>query len=133
MLNKRCLGIMESISIDRLEVKSMAEARFNTKLNNVIKDILFRLHHGAAPDDVQAEFHEHFKDVDAVDILLIVHECIHGDDGLSFQDAEKLFSVYSKLYGHSLFNVYVSEADHPGHPVGLFQAENRALQSALQT
>src|SRR5699024_1506564 len=109
----------------------MADAQFNTKLNNALQDILLRLHHGASPEEVQADFHRYFQDVDTVDILLIAHECINRDAGLTLRDMEKLLSVYSSLYGRSMLDIHASEAHQPGHPVQIFQAENQAFHAAL--
>src|SRR5699024_401659 len=91
------------------------------------------LHHGASPEEVQADFHRYFQDVDTVDILLIAHECINGDAGLTLRDMEKLLSVYSSLYGRSMLDIHASEAHQPGHPVQIFQAENQAFQAALSS
>lgn len=109
----------------------MGEARFNMKLINVLKDLLLRLHRGELLDNVQKEFHQYFHDIDAVEILLIVHELKSNDLGITSEDINKIFSVYPELYGRSIEETYGPESFDEGHPVEIFTQENRAIESAL--
>lgn len=110
----------------------MGNAHFNTKLINILKDILLRLHQSEAPETIREDFDQHFKDVSSVEILLIVHELKSGDHGITSHDVMKLFHVYTQLYGHSITDLHVPESHHPGHPVQIFKEENKALQTAIQ-
>ena len=49
----------------------------------VLKDILLRLHHGASPDSVEADFQAHFSDVSPIEVSLMEHELMNGDHGVS--------------------------------------------------
>ncbi|MFD1848872.1 DUF438 domain-containing protein [Oceanobacillus bengalensis] len=109
----------------------MANAQFNTKLINILKDIMLRLHHGEPLETVQEEFDQHFRHVSTVEILLIVQELKSSDHGITSRDVMKLFDVYSRLHGHSINDLHVPESHHPGHPVQIFKDENRELQSVL--
>src|SRR5699024_6717900 len=109
----------------------MAVARLNTKLINALKDILLRLHYGEAMEDVQIDFQQYFQDIDAVEILLIVYELLNGDDGITHRDVKKFLAMYGDLYGNSITDIDMPENQQPGHPVNIFQAENKALQDAL--
>lgn len=109
----------------------MANAQFNTKRINILKDILLRLHHGESSETVQEDFDQHFNHVSAVEILLIVQELQSGDHGITSEVVMKFFSFYTQLYGYSIDDVHAPESDHPGHPVQVFKDENRAFQPIL--
>lgn len=109
----------------------MANAQFNTKLINILKNILLRLHHGESPETAKEDFNQHFKNVSAVEILLIVQELMSGDYGITSEDVTQLFSVYAQLYGHSINDWDIPETHHPGHPVRIFINENREFESVL--
>src|SRR5699024_5474937 len=109
---------------NRYEVKKMRNVHFNTKLINILKDILLRLNQAEALETIQEDFDQHFNDVSSVEILLIVHELKSGDHGITSHDVMKLFHVYTQLYGHSITDLHVPESHHPGHPVQIFKEEN---------
>ncbi|MBY7143105.1 DUF438 domain-containing protein [Virgibacillus sp. NKC19-3] len=105
----------------------MAKAQYNMKLINILKDILHRLHDTGPSESIQEEFDRHFKDVNAVEILLIVQELKSGDYGITSQNVKELFRVYAQLYGHSMNEWNIPETQHPGHPVQIFANENKAF------
>lgn len=109
----------------------MANAQFDIKQINILKDILLRLHHGESLESVQKDFDQHFEHVSVVEILLIEQELISSDHGITAEDVMKLSSVHTQLYGTSINDRYVPEANHPGHPVQIFKDENTAFQSIL--
>ena len=38
---------------------------------DILENILLRLHHGASPEEVQADFDEHFTGVSAIEISMM--------------------------------------------------------------
>lgn len=108
----------------------MTKAQFNIKLINYIKDILLRLHDDAPVESVKRDFDLHFKEVDALDILLIVQELKSREDRITSEDVIKLFDMYAALYGRPLNEYPISEPNH--HPVPIFKQENEAMQTALK-
>lgn len=110
----------------------MAQAQFNPKLINLLKDILLRLHHGEPSESVHEDFYQHFKQVSAVEILLIVQDLMSDNHGITAEDVKKLFRIYSRLYGHSMDEWHVPESHHPDHPIQILKEENKTFQVILK-
>lgn len=97
----------------------------------VLKDILLRLHHGASPDSVDADFQAHFSDVSPIEVSLMEHELMNGDHGVGFEDVMKLCTVHAKVMAAGVQGKEVPDSEQEGHPVWLFKQENLALQAGL--
>lgn len=97
----------------------------------VLKDILLRLHHGASPDSVEADFQAHFSDVSPIEVSLMEHELMNGDHGVGFEDVMKLCTVHAKVMAAGVQGKEVPDSEQEGHPVWLFKQENLALQASL--
>ena len=97
----------------------------------VLKDILLRLHHGASPDSVEADFQAHFSDVSPIEVSLMEHELMNGDHGVGFEDVMKLWTVHAKVMAAGVQGKEVPDSEQEGHPVWLFKQENLALQAGL--
>lgn len=97
----------------------------------VLKDILLRLHHGASPDSVEADFQAHFSDVSPIEVSLMEHELMNGDHGVGFEDVMKLCTVHAKVMAAGVQGKEVPDSQQEGHPVWIFKQENLALQAGL--
>lgn len=97
----------------------------------VLKDILLRLHHGASPDSVEADFQAHFSDVSPIEVSLMEHELMNGDHGVGFEDVMKLCTVHAKVMAAGVQGKEVPDSQQEGHPVWHFKQENLALQAGL--
>lgn len=97
----------------------------------VLKDILLRLHHGASPDSVEADFQAHFSDVSPIEVSLMEHELMNGDHGVGFEDVMKLCTVHAKVMAAGVQGKELPDSQHEGHPVWIFKQENLALQAGL--
>ena len=97
----------------------------------VLKDILLRLHHGASPDSVEADFQAHFSDVSPIEVSLMEHELMNGDHGVGFEDVMKLCTVHAKVMAAGVQGKDVPDSQQEGHPVWIFKQENLALQAGL--
>lgn len=95
----------------------------------VLKDILLRLHHGASPDSVEADFQAHFSDVSPIEVSLMEHELMNGDHGVGFEDVMKLCTVHAKVMAAGVQGKEVPDSQQEGHPVWIFKQENLALQA----
>ncbi|WP_314394929.1 DUF438 domain-containing protein [uncultured Abiotrophia sp.] len=97
----------------------------------VLKDILLRLHHGASPDSVEADFQAHFSDVSPIEVSVMEHELMNGDHGVGFEDVMKLCTVHAKVMAAGVQGKEVPDSQQEGHPVWIFKQENLALQAGL--
>src|SRR5690625_4603994 len=109
----------------------MANAQFNTRLVNILKDILLRLRHDDSPETIQKDFDQNFKHISDVEILLIIQELKSGDHGISSQDVVTFFNVFTQIYGRSINDWYINEINEPGHPVQIFLEENKVFRKIL--
>ena len=83
----------------------------------VLKDILLRLHHGASPDSVEADFQAHFSDVSPIEVSLMEHELMNGDHGVGFEDVMKLCTVHAKVMAAGVQGKEVPDNQQEGHPI----------------
>lgn len=109
----------------------MLNVQFDIKRIHILKEILFRLRHGASSESIQADFNQYFTDVSVVDILLIQLELINGDYGITMEDVKNFSSIYPDLYGRTMNKKEMFTTYHPGHPVQIFKEENTAFQVVL--
>lgn len=100
---------------------------------NILTDILTRLHHGSTPDEVQAEFDQHFQGVSAIEISLMEHQLIESDDNdITFEDVMELCNVHANLFKNKVDGAGdISEFEKPGHPIHVLKTENQAMRAAL--
>lgn len=96
-----------------------------------LKDILLKLHQGADPNSVQADFNAHFTGVSAIEISLMEHQLMNDETGITFEDVMKLCNVHANLFKETIDGAEVAQADLPGHPVRVFKDENLAIQAAF--
>lgn len=111
------------------EVEMMIAARFDMRLINEVKDILFRLRSEESLESVKEDLEQLLDGVAEIEVLLIVYELLIGDDGITVRDVQQLFSVYEELNGRSIGEVQLPDSE--GHPVRVFIAENIALRNAI--
>lgn len=98
---------------------------------DILENILLRLHHGASPEEVQADFDEHFTGVSAIEISMMEHQLMYGDSEITFEDVLKLCNVHANLFKNAVKDGETPDADKPGHPVQVFKDENNAFRAAL--
>ncbi len=99
---------------------------------DILKEMLLKLHHGAAPESIQEEFNTHFSDVSAIEIALMEQQLVFDDDNdITYEDVLQLCNVHANLFKGKIDEQGIPEADLPGHPVRVYKNENAALQAAL--
>lgn len=106
--------------------------RFDIKRINMLKDILLRLNNGESLELIQEDVQNYFKDASIVDVLLIEHELLNDNVGITIDDLITLSNIYPHLYSSSLTEEVKLETSNLGHPVQIIKAENLAFQSILK-
>jgi len=108
----------------------MYAPRFNMKLVNFIKDILFTIHYGNPGNNHDEEFIRRLDRVDTSEVLLIVYELRYSNHGLTTKDVKSFFTYYERVFNKSLFAI--NNEFKSWHPVTLFIRENEALREATR-
>lgn len=89
----------------------------------IIKDIIKRLHQGAKPDEVKAQFKEILQGVGPVDIARIEEELIK--EGMPQEEIHKLCDVHLAVFKESLDKEqFLAPA---GHPIHILMEEHKML------
>lgn len=94
-------------------------------------NILMRLHEGASPEDVQADFNRHFSSVSALEIAAMEQEIISDPGPITFEDVLKLCNVHAELFKGKIDPAEAEGMEHPDHPVQVFKNENFAMRACL--
>lgn len=109
----------------------MLNVQFDIKRIHIFKEILIRLRHNGLSETIKADFNQYFKNVSAVDILLIQLELLNGDYGITSEDVKKFSSIYHQLCDKTENKKELYTTFHPNHPVQIFKEENTAFQVVL--
>lgn len=96
----------------------------------ILKNLMLRLHAGEDKEVIQEEFNEVFDEISPYEIQLMERNLM--SEGITFAEIVSLCNVHANLMG-SKVNTQTSVADfeQPGHPVHVMKMENLAIRGAL--
>ena len=96
----------------------------------ILKNLMLRLHAGEDKEVIQEEFNEVFDEISPYEIQLMERNLM--SEGITFAEIMSLCNVHANLMG-SKVNTQSSVADfeQPGHPVHVMKMENLAIRGAL--
>ena len=100
-----------------------------------LKELIKKLHDGAAVEEVQEEFHKLTIGVTATEITEMEQALVN--EGMPVSDIQRLCDVHAAVFKGSIEDIhnddaYVSSDFEEGHPVHTFKLENRAIESLMQ-
>lgn len=97
----------------------------------VLSELIQKLHDGATVEDVKGEFERVFGTVSATEIAAVEQRLIGG--GLPVTEVQRLCDVHAAVFKGSISEIHA--ADSPelifGHPVWIMKKENRALERLM--
>ncbi|NLO37472.1 MAG: DUF438 domain-containing protein [Clostridiaceae bacterium] len=96
-----------------------------------LKALIQQLHDGKTVDEVRGEFEAHFGHVSAAEIAKLEQELVQ--DGLPATEIQRLCDVHAAVFKGSIEEIHrpTEPAEIPGHPVQVFQRENRHLERLM--
>mgnify|MGYP000965861207 FL=1 len=96
----------------------------------ILKNLMLRLHAGEDKEVIQEEFNEVFDEISPYEIQLMERNLM--SEGITFAEIMSLCNVHANLMG-SKVNTQTTLADfeQPGHPVHVMKMENLAIRGAL--
>ncbi|WP_378956972.1 DUF438 domain-containing protein [Pelosinus sp. sgz500959] len=93
-----------------------------------LKEIILELHQGKTVQEVKRKFDEIATGMDPAELSLIEQGLIN--EGLPVEEVQRLCDVHAAVFRDALEkNPQITVA--AGHPVGIFMAENKALQKLM--
>ena len=96
---------------------------------NVLKDIIKKLHDGAGVDNVKKEFHNLIKNVSPDEISQMEQSLI--EEGFPAEEVQRLCEVHVEVFKTSLLK-QKNVSKLPGHPVHTFFLENKKTKSKIK-
>lgn len=101
------------------------------KRQEILKDLILRLHADEDEEVIKKEFKEHFQNVSAFEISVMERRLM--GQGIEAEEIMRLCNVHASLFSGSIEAVYEEseEKDKPGHPIRVLKEENLAIESAL--
>ncbi|MFX0094456.1 MAG: DUF438 domain-containing protein [Candidatus Hodarchaeota archaeon] len=98
------------------------------KRRETLKGIIRDLHAGVGVEDVKDRFKNLLKDVGSSEIAQIEQELI--EEGLPEDEVKRLCDVHVAVFKEGL-ETQISPETIPGHPVHVFEQENRAIEAVI--
>ncbi|MDT4762077.1 DUF438 domain-containing protein [Sphaerochaeta sp. PS] len=98
---------------------------------DVLKNIIGKLHAGASPESVKQEFLREFGSVSAEDLAAAEKKLM--EEGMKLEQVQKLCDVHAFVFEDNLQAVHSSKKvdSIPGHPAFVFKGENAGLTAFL--
>ncbi|MDL4839459.1 PAS domain-containing protein [Aquibacillus rhizosphaerae] len=109
----------------------MMRAHSDVKIIHTIKGLILQIHQNDSEENIQESFEQHVRNLDTLDILLILQELKFDANEFTNKDIKKFFDLYQNLYGQSILNIHVPDCEHPSHPIHIFKKENQLFESLL--
>lgn len=99
---------------------------------NKLKELILKLHQGADPVTVQAEFKQHFDGVSAQEISMMERSLM--SQGIETEQIMKLCNIHASLFKGLVEEIHTTYKDEQqdGHPIRVLKDENYALNQLLQ-
>ena len=96
----------------------------------ILKNLMLRLHAGEDKEVIQEEFNEVFDEISPYEIQLMERNLM--SDGITFAEIMSLCNVHANLMGAKVnTQTTVADFEQPGHPVHVMKMENLAIRGAL--
>lgn len=98
---------------------------------NVIKEVIKKLHEGQTVDDVKQEFEAAFSGVSATEISQAEAALIA--EGLPVEEIQKLCDVHAAVFKGTIEEIHqpTDQTQIPGHPANTLIRENRAIEKII--
>ena len=96
----------------------------------ILKNLMLRLHAGEDKGVIQEEFNEVFDEITPYEIQLMERNLM--TEGITFAEIMSLCNVHANLMGSKVnTQTTVADFEQPGHPVHVMKMENLAIRGAL--
>lgn len=96
----------------------------------ILKNLMLRLHAGEDKEVIQEEFNEVFDEISPYEIQLMERNLM--SKGITFAEIMSLCNVHANLMGSKVnTQTTVADFEQPGHPVHVMKMENLAIRGAL--
>lgn len=96
----------------------------------ILKNLMLRLHAGEDKEVIQEEFNEVFDEITPYEIQLMERNLM--SEGITFAEIMSLCNVHANLMGSKVNTLTtVADFEQPGHPVQVMKMENLAIRGAL--
>lgn len=102
---------------------------------NFIKGLLSQLHEGKSIGELKQQFAQTFDGVSASEIAEAERTLI--EEGMPVEEVQRLCDIHAAVFEGSIEQIHAPEkkdaSEQPGHPVHTLIAENRAIESLIET
>ncbi|MEZ7757721.1 DUF438 domain-containing protein [Granulicatella adiacens] len=96
----------------------------------ILKNLMLRLHAGEDKEVIQEEFNEVFDEISPYEIQLMERNLM--SEGITFAEIMSLCNVHANLMGSKVnTQTTVADFEQPGHPVHVMKMENLAIRGTL--
>ncbi len=103
------------------------------KRQQLLKEMILKLHDGVPAEEVKKEFQLHFTGVSSYEISQM-EQSLMDEDGIEAEEIQRLCEVHADIFKGSVEQVHTrsKEEESIGHPVRVLREENYALKSLME-
>lgn len=112
--------------------KKLTRKQREQQRQEILKDLILRLHAGEDQASIKAEFAEHFTNVSAFEIA-VMERRLMAQEGIKAEEIMRLCNVHASLFADVVAapkNVS-PETEKIGHPIQVLKTENLAIEATL--
>lgn len=102
-----------------------------SKRQELLKEMILKLHDGVDPAEVKKEFHANFNGVSSYEISQMEQSLMV--EGMAAEEIQRLCDIHADIFKGSVDEVHTrsKEEESIGHPVRVIREENFALKNLL--
>lgn len=103
-----------------------------SKRQELLKEMILKLHDGVDPAEVKKEFHANFNGVSSYEISQMEQSLMV--EGMAAEEIQRLCDIHADIFKGSVEEVHTrsKEEESIGHPVRVIREENYALKTLLE-
>lgn len=112
--------------------KKLTRKQREQQRQDILKDLILRLHAGGDQAAIKAEFAKHFADVSAFEIS-VMERRLMASEGIAAEDIMRLCNIHASIFADAVQSPknVSPEIEKIGHPIQVLKTENLAIEATL--
>lgn len=112
--------------------KKLTRKQREQQRQEILKDLIMRLHAGEDQAAIKADFAKHFSDVSAFEIS-VMERRLMASEGIAAEEIMRLCNIHASIFADAVASPKNTspEIEKIGHPIQVLKTENLAIEATL--